>query len=54
MLGAVTQGSRRGGLAGLFSCCPPSGRRPAEPASPAAGGVAFLSIRFPVARHGWV
>ena len=52
MLGGVTQGSGRGGLAGLFSCCPPSGRRPAEPVSPAHGGVAFLSVRLPIARRG--
>ncbi len=33
---------------------PPSERRPAEPASPTDGGVAFRPIRFPVARYGWV
>jgi hypothetical protein len=54
MLGGVTQVSGCGGLAGVFSCCPLRGGRPAEPASPADGVVAFLFIRFPVARHGWV
>ena len=54
MLGGVTQGSGCRGLAGLLSCPPPSGRRPAESACPSDGGVAFLSIRFPVARPGWV
>ena len=54
MLGGGAQGSGCGGLAGLFSCCPLRGRRMAEPASPEDGAVAFLSIRFLVARNGWV
>ncbi len=54
MFGGVTQGSGRSGLAGLFSCCPLRGAGRPKPASSTAGGIAFLSIRFPVARHGWV